>query len=321
MTSYTHSDAFDQGRLKVSDLHTLHYEQYGKPDGKPVIFLHGGPGGNTSKASTVYFDPSVYRVVLLDQRGAGKSTPVAELRENTTHHLVSDIEVLRKHLAIPKWHIVFGGSWGSTLALVYAQTHPESVGSLVVRGIFTVRRSELEWSRGLYGAAQIFPEAYETYVNYLSEEDRDKPYEAYYKLLTSDDRAIRVGAAREWNRWILSIEELRPDPKEMKLLEDEDSILSHARLEAHYFKHGAWLEEGQILKKENLDKIRHIPTTIVQGRYDLVCAPQTAWDLHKGLPHSRLFWTPDGGHIAQEPGTHARLIEACDEYANLEVTQ
>jgi proline iminopeptidase len=177
---------------------------------------------------------------------------------------VSDIEVLRKHLAISKWHIVFGGSWGSTLALVYAQTHPESVGSLVVRGIFTVRRSELEWSRGLFDAAQIFPEAYEAYENHLPEGDRDKPNEGYYKLLTSDDRAIRVAAAREWNRWVLRIEELRPDPDEVKLLEDDDSVLSHASIEAHYFMHGAWLEEGQILKKENLDKIRQIPSKYLE---------------------------------------------------------
>ncbi|BDD60256.1 hypothetical protein MAP00_005398 [Monascus purpureus] len=296
---YTHSKPFDEGMLTVSDIHKLHYEQYGKEDGKPVLFLHGGPGGNTSKGNTIYFNPSVYRVVLFDQRGAGKSTPLAELRENTTQHLVSDIEILRKRLAIPKWHLVFGGSWGSTLALLYAQEYPHAVGSLVVRGIFTVRRSEVGFHRGPVGASQLFPEAYEAFVNYLPEEDRKEPNTAYYRLLTSDDESTRLNAAREWNRWDLSTGSLKTDPDTFRTLEDDDWSLPHARLEAHYFIHGAWLEEGHILKPQRMDQIRHIPVTIIQGRYDVVCPPQTAWDLHKALPHSRLFWIPDAGHSAK----------------------
>jgi proline iminopeptidase len=215
-------------------------------------------------------------VVLLDQRGAGKSTPHAELRENTTQHLVSDIEALRTKLKIQKWHLVFGGSWGSTLALVYAQAYPDVVGSLILRGIFTVRQSELQFSRGPIGAANIFPEEYERFVNWLPEEDRDHPNEAYYRLLTSDDHATRVAAAREWNRWDLSTGTLLPDLEAFAALDDEKYIICHARLEAHYFVNRGFMEEGQILKDENLAKIRHIPTTIVQGRYDIVCAPQTA---------------------------------------------
>lgn len=224
-----------------------------------MLFLHGGPGGNTSKGNTIYFNPSVYRVVLFDQRGAGKSTPLAELRENTTQHLVSDIEILRKRLAIPKWHLVFGGSWGSTLALLYAQEYPNAVGSLVVRGIFTVRRSEVEFHRGPVGASQLFPEAYKAFVNHLPEEDRKEPNIAYYRLLTSDDKSTRLHAAREWNRWDLSTGSLKTDSDTFKTLQDDDWSLSHARLEAHYFIHGAWLEEGHILKPQRMDKIRHIP--------------------------------------------------------------
>jgi len=199
-------------------------------------------------------------VILLDQRGAGKSTPHAELRENTTQHLISDIEVLRTKLQIAKWHLVFGGSWGSTLALLYAQAYSNMVGSLILRGIFTVRQSELQFSRGPIGSANLFPEEYERFVNYLPEEDRDRPNEAYYRLLISDDYATRVAAAREWNRWDLSIGTLRPDPDAFDNLDDNEGVLAQARLEAHYFANQGFLEEGQILKDGNLAKIRHIPS-------------------------------------------------------------
>lgn len=232
-----------------------------------VVYLHGGPGGHTSHGNTKFFDPAVYRVVLFDQRGAGKSTPTAETHENTSQHLVSDIEVLRKHLKISKWHLVFGGSWGSTLSLLYAQSHPEMVGSLILRGIFTVRKSELEFSRGPIGAANIFPEAYEAFVNYLPKKDRARPKEAYHELLNSEDYETRVAAAREWNRWDLSIGTLRPDPGAFAQLDDEAWVLSHARLESHYFVNGGFIEEGQILQDKNLEKIRHIPSklSIVPG--------------------------------------------------------
>lgn len=241
-----------------------------------VIFLHGGPGGSTSIKSTAFFDPLVFRVVLIDQRGAGKSTPPAELRENTSKHLVSDVETLRKHLQISKWHMVFGGSWGSTLALLYAQTHPEAVASLVLRGIFTIRKSELDW---FYkdGASHIFPEYHEAFIEYLPEEDRNDPISAYYKLLISDDYAIRLAAAKAWSGYELATSTLLVNEKNLKKVDDEVWALAHSRIEAHYFKHGAWLEEGQLFKKENIDKIRHIPGKSL-GSFDhldgLICNPK-----------------------------------------------
>jgi len=218
---YEHEDAYDSGFLSVGSIHRLYYEQYGNKTGKPVIFLHGGPGGQTTKSNTLFFDPSVYRVVLLDQRGSGKSEPAAELRENTSQHLVSDIEALRTHLDISKWAIVFGGSWGSTLSLLYAETHPDRVGSLVLRGIFTVRESEKYFTRGFNGTAHIFPELFEEWVNFLPEEDRSEPYPAYLRLLTSEDYGTRVKAARAWNRWELGISQLRPDPTAFDKLDDD----------------------------------------------------------------------------------------------------
>jgi proline iminopeptidase len=203
----------------------------------------------------------VYRVVLFDQRGAGRSTPNAEIRENTTQHILDDIEVLRKHVGIPKWHTVFGGSWGSTLALLYAQAHPELVGSLTLRGIFTVRKLELDWSRGT-GAGRIFPDLFDNFINYL-EAGREDPFLAYYRLLTSEDRATRVAAARSWNTWDMSIGSIVPDPESLAKINDDNWSLAHAVLECHYFLHGAWLEDGQILKKSNIDKIRHIPGKII----------------------------------------------------------
>ncbi|KAH8434871.1 uncharacterized protein LDX57_012502 [Aspergillus melleus] len=311
---YFHDDAYDTGKLRVSTIHTLHYEQYGNPSGKPVLFLHGGPGGSTSKSNTKFFNPSRYRVVLFDQRGCGRSTPLAELRENTSQHLIGDIETLRKHLSIPKWDLVFGGSWGSALALLYAQAFPKMVTSMILRGVFTARRSELEFSRGKSGAARIFPEEYDRFVSFIPENDREEKgvIAAYYDLLIEDDREKQLAAAREWNRWDLSIGALLRSPNTFEKLDDDDWVLSHARLEAHYFVNAA--EEGQILREENLERIRHIRTTIVQGRYDVVCAPQTAWELHKGLPDSRLFWVADAGHAATEPATQAKLIEVCDSY-------
>ncbi|KAJ5934894.1 hypothetical protein N7466_004441 [Penicillium verhagenii] len=315
MSGYMHSDPFDEGMLAVGTIHHIHYEQYGKPDGKPVIFLHGGPGGQTSKANTAYFNPALYRVILLDQRGSGKSTPQTELRENTTQHLVSDIEALRTHLAIPKWHLLFGGSWGSTLALLYAQAYPDRVGSMLLRGIFTTRDAETSWSRSALGAANVFPEAWEAFVGFLPVEERGDPSAAYYRRLTGADERVRVAAAREWNRWDLSIGALRVDEGAFAALEDVEWSLKHALMEAHYSVHGFWLEEGQILERGNLEKIAHIPVTIVQGRYDMVCPAQTAWELHRGLPQSKLIWVADAGHTPKEPGIKAELLKACDEFS------
>ena len=221
MEGYKHDSPYDSGFLKVSDIHRLHYEQYGKQDGKPVVFLHGGPGGQTSFSNTTFFDPSFYRVVLFDQRGSGKSEPAAELRENTSQHLVEDIEKLRTHLGIEKWFMVFGGSWGSTLALLYAQTYPEAVGSLVIRGIFTVRKEETMFTRGFDGAARIYPELWDEYINFLPSEDRSNPYPAYHRLLTSDDYKTRVAAAKAWNKWEVGISKLIPDEADFEQLKDD----------------------------------------------------------------------------------------------------
>lgn len=255
----------------------------------------------------------------MDQRGAGKSKPTTELQENTTHDLVSDIEAIRLHLKIPKWHLLFGGSWGSTLALLYAQAYPDAVGAMILRGIFTTRDAEVAWLYGGYGAANIFPEAWEAFISFLPPEQRRAPVAAYYKLLTGDDRALRIAAAREWSRWDLSVDSLVPNESGFAMLEDDEWVLAHALMAAHFAVHHFWLDEGQILKVENLAKIQHIPGefdssalrrhktfpkltgpgTIIQGRYDMVAPPQTAWDLHKLWVKSKLIWIPDAGHGAK----------------------
>ncbi|KFX97638.1 hypothetical protein V490_02688 [Pseudogymnoascus sp. VKM F-3557] len=292
---YKHATAFDEGFLQVSQLHKIHYAQYGKKNGQPVVFVHGGPGGSALYEHTGYFDPSVYRVVLFDQRGAGKSIPTAELRENNSQLLVSDIEALRNKLGIRKWFMVFGGSWGSTLSLLYAETHPGSVGSLVLRGVFTERKSELRFSRGLEGAARVFPEAYESFTQHLSPNDRHDPCVAYYKLVTSDDYDTRLAASKSWCQWDLSIMKLVPDNDAING-KDDAWLLQHARLETHYAVNNGFMEDGQLLRPENLARISHIPCSIVNGRYDMFCPPQTAWELHKGLPNSKLYIIPGTGH-------------------------
>jgi proline iminopeptidase len=301
VSGYAHTEAFDSGFLAVGEIHQLHYEQYGKKDGKPgkepfhptpavtsnsrstspphsphhsppthlVIFLHGGPGGSTSLASTVFFSPSIYRVVLLDQRGAGKSLPPASLVDNTSHHLVSDIETLRRHLQIEKWQLVFGGSWGSTLALLYAQTHPEVVGSLVLRGIFTMRRKELEWFYGQEGGIRnVFPEEHEEFLNFLPEGEQGDPIKAYYELMTGEDEKVRLEAARAWSGFELATSSLLVGEGALKKLEDDGWALAHSRIEAHYFVHGAWLGEGQLLGRESIERVRHIPSEWEDGWLD-----------------------------------------------------
>ncbi|KAL6708913.1 hypothetical protein ACN47E_002320 [Coniothyrium glycines] len=319
VSGYQHGDAWDEGWLGVDGGHEIYYQQYGRKDGKPAIFLHGGPGGQCSKGNTAFFDPAEYRVVLVDQRGCGKSRPNASMLNNTTWHLVADIETLRSHLAIPKWHLVFGGSWGSTLALAYAQTHPASVGSLVLRGIFAVRDKELAWTNGAHGTAMLFPDKYEAFVEFLPERERADLLASYHARLMSADASISLPAARAWNAWELSISTLYPNEDGFKMLEDPSWLLAHARTEMHYFVNKAWMEEGQLLKKENVDKIRHIPAVIVQGRYDVVCPPITAWELHKAWPESTLYWADDAGHSATEPSTKKKLLEAVEEFVKLSV--
>jgi len=312
-TLYPPIEPVDAGMLQVSDLHEIYYEVSGAPDGKPVIVCHGGPGGGSTPSMRRYFDPARYRIVLFDQRGCGKSTPHAELAENTTWALVDDMERLRTHLGIERWQ-VFGGSWGSTLALVYAQTHPDRVRELVLRGIFTLRRSELEW---FYqeGASWVFPEAWEDYLGAIPEAERGDRIAAYYKRLTGDDRAEQIRAAKAWALWEGGAVSLMPSEERMQTFSNDAFALAFARIECHYFQHGGFFDrDDQILA--NLDRIRHIPAVIVQGRYDMVTPMKTAWELHQRWPEADLNTILDAGHAASEPGIIDALVKATDGFAN-----
>ncbi|XP_041367613.1 probable proline iminopeptidase [Gigantopelta aegis] len=308
-------EAFDTGRLKVSEIHEIYYEQSGKKDGKPVVFVHGGPGTGTSPRERRFFDPDVYRIVLFDQRGAGKSTPAAELKENTTWDLVADMEKLRTRLGIEKW-VVFGGSWGSTLSLAYAETHPDHVTALIVRGIFTVRHQELKWTYNDGGVSLVFPDTWESFWNYIPHAERHCMVGAFYRRLTSDDEETRRNAARVWNRWELSACRLYPDSKFIKKADDDLWSLQHACIECHYFINGGFFESDEQLL-DNVDKICHIPGTIIQGRYDMVCPVDTAWRLHKKWPEADFHIVPDAGHTASEPGIQTCLLNATDKYKHL----
>ncbi|GAA0263600.1 prolyl aminopeptidase [Rhodanobacter caeni] len=308
---YPEIEPFDHGMLKVSDLHTLYYEQCGNPQGKPVVFLHGGPGGGTNPKCRRFFDPVVYRIVLFDQRGCGKSTPHAELSGNTTWDLVADIERVRAHLGIDRWQ-VFGGSWGSTLALAYAQTHPDKVTELVLRGIFMLRRQELEWFYQ-HGCNALYPDAWETYLGAIPEVERGDLMSAYHRRLTSADAGTRVAAARAWSVWEGATSFLWQDASHIQSSGEDDFALAFARIECHYFVHGGFFEhDDQLLR--NVDRIRHIPAVIVQGRYDVVCPLQSAWDLHRAWPEADLRIVQDAGHSAFEPGNLHELIEATDRF-------
>jgi proline iminopeptidase len=299
------------GRLRVSDLHELYWEESGNAKGKPVVFLHGGPGGGSEPKQRRFFDPSVYRIVLFDQRGCGRSTPHASLVDNTTWHLVSDIEALRQHLKIEKWQ-VFGGSWGSSLALAYAEKHPDRVTELVLRGIFLMRQRETDW---FYqdGASAFFPEAWEKYLAPIPEAERGDLLEAYHRRLTSSNVAAQTEAARAWTTWEAETSYLIRNADLVARAAGDRFALAFARIECHYFKNKGFLEkESQLL--DDAGKIRHIPTVIVQGRYDVVCPPENAWALHRALPDSELHFVPDAGHSATEPGTLHELVSATDRY-------
>ncbi len=308
---YPEIEPYDRGMLKVSELHTLYYEQSGNPDGKPVVFLHGGPGGGTNPKCRRFFDPKVYRIVLFDQRGCGQSTPHAELRENTTWDLVADIERVREHLGIDRWQ-VFGGSWGSTLALAYAQSHPDKVTELVLRGIFMLRRWELEWFYQK-GADALYPDAWETFLNAIPEVERGDLMSAYHRRLTSNDPAVRVAAARAWSVWEGSTSYLYQDPASIGSHDEDAFALAFARIECHYFVNGGFFEQADQLLR-NVDRIRKIPAVIVQGRYDVVCPLRSAWDLHRAWPEADLRIVQDAGHSAFEPGNLHELIEATDRF-------
>jgi proline iminopeptidase len=302
------------GRLRVSPVHELYYEESGNPQGKPVVFLHGGPGGGTNPQMRRFFDPQRYRIVMFDQRGCGRSTPHASLEENTTWDLVADTEKLRELLGIERWQ-VFGGSWGSTLALAYAQKHPERVSELVLRGIFLLRRSELEWFyQDSCGAAALFPDLWEHFVAPIPESERHDMMRAYYKRLTSSDSKVRNAAARAWSIWEGATSHLRTDPQYVAKFRDADYAAAFARIECHYFVNGGFLDADDALLRDAA-KIRHIPGTIVQGRYDVVCPMRSAWQLHRAWPEAELVVVQDAGHSAFEPGIAKALRKATDRYA------
>ncbi len=298
--------------LKVSDLHTLAYEQVGNPEGTPLLFLHGGPGVGIFPDYRRYFDPSYYRVVLLDQRGAGRSTPFAELEQNTTWDIVEDLERLRQHLGIPNW-LVVGGSWGSTLALCYAVRHVQSVNGLVLRGVFLARPSEMEWVHLGGGASAIYPDAWDEFASFVPQVHREKPLHAYYEMLTSDDPNVRKKAATAWARWEASIMSLKPDQAAIMELTVGDRSIALARTECHFVVNEFFMPSGNYIL-DNISKIANVPCEIVQGRYDIVCPVRSAWDLHKALPNSNLEIVQDGAHSVSEGGMMSAMIAATNTF-------
>jgi proline iminopeptidase len=298
-------------RLAVDDRHALYVEECGTAKGIPALFLHGGPGAGCEPYHRRFFDPTRYRVVLFDQRGAGRSIPHADLSDNTTWHLVADIERIRELLGIERW-LVFGGSWGSTLALAYAQTHPERVSALVLRGIFLCRDDEIRW---FYqeGASRIFPDYWADFVAPVAPGDRHDMLGAYHRLLTGTDDIARMAAAKAWSTWEGRTATLLPNPSVVNHFGDPHVALSLARIECHYFVHQAFLRPGQLL--EDAARLAGIPTVIVHGRYDVICPLENAWALHRALPGSELVIVPDAGHAASEPGIRSALVEATDRFA------
>jgi proline iminopeptidase len=312
-TLYDEIEPYDSGRLKVSGVHELYYEQCGNPNGKPVVFLHGGPGAGLITDYRRFFDPETYRVILFDQRGAGKSLPHASLEDNTTWHLVQDIEQLREHFGVEKW-LVFGGSWGSTLALAYAESHPERVSGLILRGIFLCTKKEIRWFyEDSHGANAIFPDAWEEYVRIIPEVERDDMLAAYHRRLTSDDEAVRLEAAEAWSTWEASALKLLQDQSIIDDFSEPEMALALARIECHYFVNNCFFETDDYLLK-HIEKIRHIPAVIVHGRYDVVCPVKNAWDLHRVWPEAKLEIIADAGHAATEVGIADALIRATDSF-------
>ena len=312
MSSFPNTEPFRKHRLRVSDLHEIYVEECGNPDGIPAVFLHGGPGGGCEPWHRQFFDPAKYRLVLFDQRGCGRSTPHAELRENGTWELVSDIEKIRTHLGIERW-LVFGGSWGSTLALAYAEKHPERVSHLVLRGIFLLRKREVDW---FYqeGASWIYPDAWEHFLEPIPEAERHDMVAAYHRRLTSTDAATRMKAARAWSIWEGSTSKLMPNLDMMSRFGESKFAEAFARIECHYFVNRGFFDSDDWLL-ENVHRIRHIPATIVQGRYDVVCPMRSAWDLHRAWPEADFRVVADAGHAASESGILAHLIETTNRYA------
>lgn len=313
-TLYPEIEPFETGFMDVGDGHTIYWERVGTRGAKPAVFLHGGPGGGFSPAHRRQFDPALYDLLLFDQRGCGKSTPHAGLEANTTWHLVADIERLREMVGVEKW-LVFGGSWGSTLALAYSQTHPERVSELVVRGIYTLTKAELDWYYQ-FGVSEMFPDKWERFIAPIPQAERGDLMAAYRKRLTGDDKAARIEAAKAWSLWEGETITLLPQPETSDKFGEDDFALAFARIENHYFVHGGWLEEGQLLRDAH--KLRGIPGLIVHGRYDMPCPVRYAWQLHKGWPDAEFFLIEDAGHAYSEPGILDRLIYATDRFGGKE---
>ena len=297
------------GFLDLDPPHRMYFEQSGKPGGVPVVFLHGGPGAGAGAVHRQFFDPDFYRIIVFDQRGAGRSTPHGCLENNTTPHLIADLEMLRVHLGIDRW-LVFGGSWGSTLAIAYAEHHPDRCLGLILRGIFLCRPSEVEFF--LYGVRYVFPEAWNTFAGHIPEAEREDLLEAYYKRLTDPDPAVSLPAARAWSVYEGSCSTLLPNPNLVADFASDRVAIGLSRIEAHYFRNAIFLPENSLL--DNIDRIRHIPAVIVQGRYDIVCPAISADDLHHAWPEAEYEIVPDAGHSAFEPGIRSRLVAATEGF-------
>jgi proline iminopeptidase len=306
-TFFPEIEARKTGFLQADEVHQIYWEESGNPSGTPILFLHGGPGSGTEPKHRRYFDPEKYRIILTDQRGCGKSTPHASLEKNTTPHLVSDLEKLRAHLSIERWTL-FGGSWGSTLALAYAISHPDRIERLILRGIFLGTQQEFDW---LYqhGASEIFPDRWEQFVSPIPREERENMMAAYYKRLTSPDAAVRHAAARSWSLWEASLLKIVLDPAMLTLAEDPAWAAAHARIECHYFMNDCFFPTPNYLI-ENISKIAHIPAHIIHGRYDMICPLSSAWKLHRAWPRSTLEIVPLAGHSGSEPSLVDALIRA-----------
>ena len=308
---YPPIEPFATGHLDVGDGHRVYWERSGTPGAKPAVFLHGGPGGGIAPDHRRLFDPERYDVLLFDQRGCGRSTPHAGLEANTTWHLVADIERLREMVGVDHW-LVFGGSWGSALALAYAQTHADHVTELVLRGIFTIRARENDWYYQ-QGASRIYPDKWERFVAPIPQAERHDLLHAYRRILTGDDHAARIAAAKAWSVWEGETIRLLPDIALSATHEDDDFALAFARIENHYFVHGGWLEEGQLIR--DAGKLKDIPGVIIQGRYDMACPAETAWALHHAWPQARFEMIEGAGHAFNEPGILDALIRATDDFA------
>lgn len=310
-TLYPGIEPFESGMLDVGDGHAIYWERVGTEGATPAVFLHGGPGGGMSPKHRRLFDPARYDTILFDQRGCGRSTPNASLEANTTWHLVADIERLREKFGFDRW-LVFGGSWGSTLGLAYAETHPQRVSALILRGIYTLSRAELDWYYQ-FGVSEMFPDKWERFVAPVPPAERGHMMTAYRKLLTGTDRAKRIEAAKAWSRWEGETITLLPEPETSDPFAEEDYAVAFARIENHYFVHGGWLRERQLL--DDAHRLKGIPGVIVHGRYDMPCPARYAWELHRGWPEAEFFLIEGAGHAYSEPGILDRLIYATDKFA------